>query len=106
MAYLPPNPRRVGYIVPINGPLDGPLYMGSIYTNSCDFKYLIVTVPFGLLFQQKLAKREGGAIDRSQDIAKLQDFYKLYREKNKVDELIEDEMKLRESAVFSGNLGE
>jgi len=36
----------------------------------------------------------------------LQEFYKLYREKNKVDELIEDEMKLRESAVFSGNLGE
>jgi callose synthase len=57
-------------------------------------------------FQQKLAKREGGAIDRSQDIAKLQEFYKLYREKHKVDELCEDEMKLRESAVFSGNLGE
>ena len=33
MAYLPPNPKRVGYIVPIHGPLDGPLYMGSIYTN-------------------------------------------------------------------------
>ncbi|CAL4920447.1 unnamed protein product [Urochloa decumbens] len=58
------------------------------------------------VIRQKLAKREGGAIDRSQDIAKLQEFYKLYREKNKVDELIEDEMKLRESAVFSGNLGE
>ncbi|RLN41050.1 callose synthase 9 [Panicum miliaceum] len=58
------------------------------------------------VIRQKLAKREGGAIDRSQDIAKLQEFYKLYREKHKVDELIEDEMKLRESAVFSGNLGE
>ena len=23
-----PNPRRVGYIDPIHGPLDGPLYMG------------------------------------------------------------------------------
>jgi callose synthase len=56
--------------------------------------------------QQKLAKRDGAAIDRSQDIAKLQEFYKLYREKHKVDELIADEMKLRESAVFSGNLGE
>ena len=83
------------------------LYTWAQYTPTIvTFKYLIVTVPFGLLFQQKLAKREGGAIDRSQDIAKLQDFYKLYREKNKVDELIEDEMKLRESAVFSGNLGE
>ncbi|XP_044983200.1 callose synthase 9 [Hordeum vulgare subsp. vulgare] len=58
------------------------------------------------VIRQKLAKREGGAIDRSRDIAKLQEFYKLYREKNKVDELCEDEMKLRESGVFSGNLGE
>lgn len=58
------------------------------------------------VIRQKLAKRGGAAIDRSQDIAKLQEFYKLYREKHKVDELIEDEMKLRESAVFSGNLGE
>ena len=33
MACIPPNPRRVGYIVPIHGSLDGPLYMGSIYTN-------------------------------------------------------------------------
>ena len=32
MDCIPPNPRRVGYIVPIHGPLDGPLYMGSIYT--------------------------------------------------------------------------
>ena len=29
MACIPPNPRRVGYIVPIHGPLDGPLYMDS-----------------------------------------------------------------------------
>ncbi|KAL5218815.1 hypothetical protein ABZP36_019499 [Zizania latifolia] len=58
------------------------------------------------VIRQKLAKREGGAIDRSHDIAKLQEFYKVYREKHKVDELCEDEMKLRESAVFSGNLGE
>ena len=26
---IPPNPRRVVYIVPIHVPLDGPLYMGS-----------------------------------------------------------------------------
>ena len=31
---IPPNPRRVGYIVPIHGPLDEPLYMGSIYSNT------------------------------------------------------------------------
>ncbi|CAK7339193.1 unnamed protein product [Dovyalis caffra] len=54
---------------------------------------------------QKLAKREGGTIDRSQDIARLQEFYKLYREKNDVDKLREEEMQLRESGAFSGNLG-
>ncbi|PKA45890.1 Callose synthase 9 [Apostasia shenzhenica] len=58
------------------------------------------------VIKQKLAKREGGTIDRSRDIARLQEFYKRYREKHKVDELCEDEMKLRESGVFSGNLGE
>ena len=26
---IPPNSRRVGYIVSVHGPLDGPLYMGS-----------------------------------------------------------------------------
>ncbi|KAI3969712.1 hypothetical protein MKX01_020273, partial [Papaver californicum] len=51
-------------------------------------------------------KREGLSIDRSHDIARLWEFYKLYRENNKVDELREDEMKLRESGAFSGNLGE
>jgi len=29
MWCIPPNPRRVGNIVPIHGPLDGPQYMGS-----------------------------------------------------------------------------
>jgi len=29
MRCIPPNPRRVGYIVPIHEPLDEPLYMGS-----------------------------------------------------------------------------
>ena len=29
MDCIPPNPRRVGYIDPIHGPLDRPLYMGS-----------------------------------------------------------------------------
>ncbi|KAG8637297.1 hypothetical protein MANES_15G103700v8 [Manihot esculenta] len=58
------------------------------------------------VIKQKLAKREGGTIDRSQDIARLQEFYKLFREKNNVDKLREEEMKLRESGTFSGNLGE
>ena len=37
MRCIPPNPRRVGYIVPIHGPLDEPLYMGSIYSNITNF---------------------------------------------------------------------
>ncbi|GLT76571.1 hypothetical protein SLA2020_482240 [Shorea laevis] len=58
------------------------------------------------IIKQKLARREGVVIDRSQDIARLQEFYKAYREKNNVDKLREEEMKLRESGVFSGSLGE
>ncbi|KAL3519146.1 hypothetical protein ACH5RR_021735, partial [Cinchona calisaya] len=58
------------------------------------------------VIKQKLAKREGGSIDRSQDIARLQEFYKQYREKNNVDKLREEEMQLRESGIFSGNIGE
>ncbi|KAL0437255.1 UNVERIFIED_CONTAM: Callose synthase 9 [Sesamum radiatum] len=58
------------------------------------------------VIKQKLAKREGGSIDRSQDIARLREFYKRYREKHDVDKLREEELKLRESGVFSGNLGE
>ncbi|KAM7502791.1 hypothetical protein LguiB_001695 [Lonicera macranthoides] len=58
------------------------------------------------LIKQKLAKREVGNIDRSQDIIRLNEFYKLYREKHNVDKLREDELKLRESGAFSGNFGE
>ncbi|XP_055818991.1 callose synthase 9 [Solanum dulcamara] len=58
------------------------------------------------VIKQKLAKREGGTIDRSQDITLLQEFYKQFREKHNVDKLREEELKLRESGVFSGNLGE
>lgn len=74
-----------------------------------------ITFPFGYnlicfahrsKFQQKLAKREGATIDRSQDIVRLQEFYKLYRQKNNVEQLREEETKLRESGVYSGNLGE
>ncbi|KAJ4724122.1 Callose synthase-like protein [Melia azedarach] len=58
------------------------------------------------VIKQKLAKRDGGTIDRSQDIARLQEFYRRYREKNNVDQLREEEMRLRESGLFSGNLDE
>ena len=48
MSCIPPNPRRVGYIDPIHGPLEGPLYMVSnnwipvaIKNNKNAFKWLI-----------------------------------------------------------------
>jgi len=31
---IPPNPRRVGNMEPIHGPLDGPLYMGHKATHT------------------------------------------------------------------------
>nr|XP_007142646.1 hypothetical protein PHAVU_007G004900g [Phaseolus vulgaris]ESW14640.1 hypothetical protein PHAVU_007G004900g [Phaseolus vulgaris] len=58
------------------------------------------------VIKQKLAKREAGTIDRSQDVARLQEFYRIYREKNNVDKLREEETKLRESGAFSRDLGE
>jgi len=39
MACIPPNPRKLGYIVPIHGPLDESLYMGSIYNNPPSLNY-------------------------------------------------------------------
>lgn len=70
------------------------------------FIIICLSLPPGSNIQQKLAKREVGTIDRSQDITRLQEFYKRYREKNNVDKLREEEMLLRESGVFSGRLGE
>ncbi|XP_062101532.1 callose synthase 10-like isoform X2 [Humulus lupulus] len=57
-------------------------------------------------YEQILAKKEGGVIDRSQDIALLQDFYKLYREQNDMEKLREEELNLRETGAFSGDLGD
>lgn len=58
------------------------------------------------VIRQKLAKRDGGSIERSQDITLLQEFYKTYRKKYKAVELRMEEIKLRESHEVSGNLGE
>ena len=45
-----------------------------------------------LCLQQKLVKKDGdGSIDRTQDVAQLEIFYRNYRNKNKVDELRERE---------------
>lgn len=58
------------------------------------------------VIKQRLAKKDGGQIDRSQDIARIQEFYKRYREKHRLDELQEEELKLQESGTFSGDLQE
>eukprot|EP01018_Ginkgo_biloba_P032191 Gb_22029 [translate_table: standard] len=58
------------------------------------------------VIKQKLAKKDGAPIDRSQDIARLREFYKDYRERHRVDELQEEEQKWRESGAFSGDLQE
>ena len=41
---IPPNPRRVGYIVPIHGALDGPLYMGSHIHQQNELLFCINTI--------------------------------------------------------------
>ena len=43
MICIPPNPRRVGYIDPIHGPLDGPLYMGSHIHQQIHTEYVSTT---------------------------------------------------------------
>jgi callose synthase len=42
------------------------------------------------IIKQKRSKKEGEKIDRSQDIRYVQDFYRRYRERNRVDELEEE----------------
>ena len=49
MACIPPNPRRVGYIDPIHGPLDGPLYMGSHIHQQEEPSWIIITEIFLIL---------------------------------------------------------
>ena len=91
------------YFVPKFGTLTAILLLWDLYIN---FNVMCNILSLWAIFQQKLAKKEVGTIDRSRDIELLQEFYKLYREKNNVDKLREEEMKLRESGAFSGNLGE
>lgn len=61
---------------------------------------------FGFLFQQKLAKRDGGQIDRNRDIEHLWDFYQRYKRQHKVDDIQRQEQRWRESGTFSAGLGE
>jgi len=44
MTCIPPNPRRVGYIVPTHGLLDGPLYTWAQYTPTDDVIHQVINV--------------------------------------------------------------
>jgi hypothetical protein len=48
------------------------------------------------ILQQKRSKKEGEKIDRSQDIRYVQEFYRRFRERNRVDELEEEVRRDRE----------
>lgn len=56
--------------------------------------------------QQKLAKRDGGRIDRNRDIEHLWEFYQRYKRRHRVDDMQREEQRLRESGSFSANFGE
>ncbi|TYJ42295.1 hypothetical protein E1A91_A03G078900v1 [Gossypium mustelinum] len=59
------------------------------------------------VIKQKLAKRDGGRIDRNRDIEHLWEFYKLYKRRHKVDDIQREEQRWRESGTFSStSLGE
>lgn len=58
------------------------------------------------LLQQKLAKRDGGQIDRNRDIELLWQFYERYKRRNRVEDMQREQQRLRESGTFSTNIGE
>ncbi|KAM5574476.1 hypothetical protein ABKV19_013761 [Rosa sericea] len=83
-------------------------YQLAQYLNSNSDGRGVLQLKSGLMsvLKQKQAQRGGETVDRSQDFLVLQKFYKLYREKNNVEKLREEEMKLRESGSICANLGE
>ncbi|GAB2230968.1 hypothetical protein Droror1_Dr00027249, partial [Drosera rotundifolia] len=56
--------------------------------------------------QQKFAKRDGASIDQSRDIECLWQFYQLYKQRHRVDDIQEKEEKWRESGVIKANFVE
>ncbi|KAK1433883.1 hypothetical protein QVD17_10801 [Tagetes erecta] len=53
------------------------------------------------VIKQKLAKKDGGQIDRNRDAQYLWDFYQRYKRKHRVDELQREQQRLLESGTFS-----
>uniref|UniRef100_A0A5B7BUS1 1,3-beta-glucan synthase n=1 Tax=Davidia involucrata TaxID=16924 RepID=A0A5B7BUS1_DAVIN len=58
------------------------------------------------VIKQKLAKRDGGAIDRNRDVVRLWEFYQLYKRQHPVDDIQREEQKWRESGTFSANMAD
>lgn len=56
--------------------------------------------------QQKLAKRDGGRIDRNRDVEHLWEFYQQYKRRYRVDDIQREEQKLLETGALSVNIGE
>ncbi|KAL0415758.1 UNVERIFIED_CONTAM: Callose synthase 10 [Sesamum latifolium] len=58
------------------------------------------------VIKQKLAKKDGGRIDRNRDIERLWEFYHQYKRRHRVDDIQKEEQKWRESGNFSSNIGD
>ncbi|KAK9995555.1 hypothetical protein SO802_020241 [Lithocarpus litseifolius] len=58
------------------------------------------------VIKQKLAKRDGGQIDRNRDVELLWEFYQQYKRRYRVDDIQREEQKLLETGAFSVNIGE
>ncbi|CAM8912641.1 unnamed protein product [Rhodiola kirilowii] len=57
------------------------------------------------VIKQKLAKKDGGPIDRNRDVERLWKFYQQYKKRHKVDDIQKEEQRLQETGTFSTNLG-
>ncbi|KAI4303806.1 hypothetical protein MLD38_039399 [Melastoma candidum] len=58
------------------------------------------------IIKQKLDKRDGGQIDRNQDIEHFWNFYLRFKRQHRVDDLQREEERWRESGTFSTNMAE
>ncbi|KAL6576445.1 Callose synthase 10 [Orobanche hederae] len=58
------------------------------------------------VIKQKLAKKDGGQIDRNHDIERLWEFYHQYKRLHRVDDIQREEQKWRETGTFTFNIGD
>ncbi|KAL4584830.1 hypothetical protein LXL04_009440 [Taraxacum kok-saghyz] len=57
------------------------------------------------VIKQKLAKKDGGRIDRNRDAQHLWDFYQRYKRKHRIDEIQKEEQRMLESGTFTTDMG-